>query len=35
MSLAKQTLDRIAQDPQARELVREREDALKLYPSWP
>lgn len=31
MSLAKQTLDRIAQDPQARELVREREDALKLY----
>jgi predicted transposase/invertase (TIGR01784 family) len=31
MSLAKDTLHRLAQDPKARRLVREREDALKLY----
>jgi predicted transposase/invertase (TIGR01784 family) len=31
MSLAKETLDRLSQDPPARRLAREREDALKLY----
>jgi hypothetical protein len=31
MSLAKQTLDALSQDPTARRLAREREDALALY----
>jgi predicted transposase/invertase (TIGR01784 family) len=31
MSLAKQTLDQLSQDPEARRLAREREDAIKLY----
>lgn len=31
MSLAKHTLEQLSQDPEARRLVREREDAIKLY----
>lgn len=31
MSLAKDTLDALSQDPTTRRLAREREDALKLY----
>jgi predicted transposase/invertase (TIGR01784 family) len=31
MALAKETLDKLSQDPAARRLAREREDSLKLY----
>ncbi len=31
MDLAKQTLDQISQEPEARRLAREREDGIKLY----
>lgn len=31
MSIAKDTLDRIAQDPEARRLIRDREDSIRLH----